>query len=176
MTDIEYNPIIFNEVVLNQGSGYNNETGRFTAPVAGIYQFVFAAQLCRGRHNNVWSFVVQGDWKMVCHAQVFDGTTTLNTCYFMYELMKGDQVWMKQNVGSCAWASRVSRTITFSGALLASEGVSTLGAKYGSGNSCPLIGMGSNKLKLSSSAGRRAASSSVVVMLLLCSIVFDSPW
>lgn len=61
---------MFNQVVVNQGSAYNNETGVFTAPVAGIYQFVFAAQLCRGDHNNVWYFIVMGDRRMACHAQV----------------------------------------------------------------------------------------------------------
>ncbi|KAI3359379.1 hypothetical protein L3Q82_002882 [Scortum barcoo] len=158
LRDIEYNPIIFNRVVVNQGSSYNNDTGVFTAPVAGIYQFVFAAQLCRGDHNNVWYFIVKGNRRMACLAQVSGRDTTLNTCYFMEELKRGDQVWVKQMVGSCAWASTASETITFSGVLLAREGVSTLGRKYGSGSSCPLPGLAQRRDVLSSSAGRRVTS------------------
>lgn len=70
LREVLFNPIIFNQVLVNQGSAYDNNTGLFTVPVAGIYQFVFAAQLCRGDHNNMWNFVVNGKNKMMCHAQV----------------------------------------------------------------------------------------------------------
>ena len=33
--------ILFNVVTLNQGSVYNSSNGRFTAPVAGIYEFSY---------------------------------------------------------------------------------------------------------------------------------------
>ncbi|KAF1380084.1 hypothetical protein PFLUV_G00182800 [Perca fluviatilis] len=173
LRDMEIDPIVFNQVVVNQGSAYDNDTGVFTAPVPGIYQFVFAAQLCRGNHNNVWYFMVNGERRTACHAQVSGGDTTLNTCYCMEELKKGDKMWVKQNVGSCAWASTISKTITFSGVLLASEGVSTLGGKYGSGSSCPLPSLGRNKDMVSSSVVRRASLSCVAVTLLLCCLLLD---
>ena len=31
--------IIWDQVVLNRGSNYNSSTGRFTAPIAGVYAF-----------------------------------------------------------------------------------------------------------------------------------------
>ncbi|XP_041634183.1 complement C1q-like protein 4 [Cheilinus undulatus] len=170
LRDIEYNPIIFNDVVVNLGSAYSNATGMFTAPVDGIYQFVFAAQLCRGDHNNVWGFMLKGVRKMACHAQVSGTDTTLNTCFLMQELKKGDKVSVKQFPGSCAWASTTSRTITFSGVLLASEGVSMLGVKYV--NSCPLPGQ-SSRLVLSDSTVLRAALLSVVMSLLMCWLLCD---
>ncbi|CAJ1075641.1 complement C1q-like protein 4 isoform X1 [Xyrichtys novacula] len=168
LREIEYNPVVFNHVVVNQGAGYSNVSGMFTAPVSGIYQFVFAAQLCRGNYNNVWGFMVRGERKMACHAQVSGGDTTLNTCYLMEELKKDDKVWMKQNPGSCAWASATSKTITFSGVLLASEGVSTLGAKY---SPCSLPGVGNMNL---GNSGLSAAFSSVAVTLLCCLLSFTS--
>ena len=33
--------IIFDTVLLNQGSHYDNSNGRFTAPIAGLYSFSF---------------------------------------------------------------------------------------------------------------------------------------
>ncbi|XP_029292952.1 complement C1q-like protein 4 [Cottoperca gobio] len=173
LRDIPFDPIIFKEVIVNQGSAYNNDTGLFTAPVAGIYQFVFAAQLCRGDQNNVWNFMVNGVQKMACHAQVSGQETTLNTCYCMKKLKEGDQVWIKQHAGSCAWASTISKTITFSGVLLASEGVSTLGRKYGSGSSCPLPSLGLHRDMVSSSVGQRVSLSSVAITLLLCCLLWD---
>ncbi|XP_074513434.1 complement C1q-like protein 2 [Sebastes fasciatus] len=173
LRDILYNPIVFNQVVVNQGSAYDNDTGVFTAPVAGIYQFVFAAQLCRGDHNNRWYFMVNGNQKMYCHAQVSGLDTTLNTCYCMEKLKKGDQVWVKQKVESCAWASTISQTITFSGVLLASEGVSTLGGTYGSGSSCPLPSLVRNRDMVSSSVSQDASLSSVAITLLLCCLLLD---
>ncbi|XP_028268380.1 collagen alpha-1(X) chain-like [Parambassis ranga] len=173
LREVLFNPIIFNQVLVNQGSAYDNNTGVFTAPVAGIYQFVFAAQLCRGDHNNMWNFMVNGNNKLVCHAQVSGLDTTLNTCYLMEELKKGDQVWVKQYARSCAWASTTSRTITFSGVLLASEGASVLGEKYGSGSSCPLPSWGSDRILSSSSAGRtHGLTSGVVIALLLSCFLF----
>ncbi len=35
------NPIVWETIVHNEGSAYNNTTGVFTAPVAGVYQFGF---------------------------------------------------------------------------------------------------------------------------------------
>ncbi|XP_023154803.2 collagen alpha-1(X) chain-like [Amphiprion ocellaris] len=167
LRDLLFSPIVFNEVLVNQGSAYNNITGVFTAPLAGIYQFVFVAQLCRGHHNNRWYFMVNGVQNLLCHAQVADGQTTLNTCYFMKELKKGDQVWVKQSAESCSWASTTSKTITFSGILLATESVSMLGGKYGS--SCPLP----SRNLVSSSAGRTVALSGVVVTLQLSRFLWD---
>ncbi|XP_041858787.1 multimerin-2-like [Melanotaenia boesemani] len=169
LRDVMFNPVILNQVLVNEGSAYDNNTGVFTAPIAGIYQFVFVAQLCRGPHNNNWDFMVNGDERMKCHAQVSGGDTTLNTCYYMEKLKKGDQVWIKQRAGSCAWASTTSKTITFSGILLASQGASTLGGRYGS--SCPLPSLSHRVAP--SSAGRRAAGSGVFFIMLLCLFLWE---
>ncbi|XP_068193297.1 complement C1q-like protein 4 [Antennarius striatus] len=167
LRDIEFNPIIFNQVLVNQGSAYNNDTGIFTAPVAGIYQFVYAAQLCRGEHNNMWDIMVKGSRRLSCHGQVSSGGTSVNTCYLMQELKKGDLVWVRQRVGGCAWASSASTTITFSGVMLAREGVSALGEKYGSGSSCPLPFQDNRGALKSSAPGQTAALSSIGIMMLL---------
>ena len=33
--------VVFDRVLLNDGQGYNNYTGAFTAPLSGVYQFSF---------------------------------------------------------------------------------------------------------------------------------------
>lgn len=35
------NVIIWDDIYINRGSGYNNSTGRFTAPISGIYWFTY---------------------------------------------------------------------------------------------------------------------------------------
>ncbi|XP_032442523.1 uncharacterized protein LOC116735042 [Xiphophorus hellerii] len=158
LKDLLFNRVIFNQVLVNQGSGYDNNTGVFTVPLDGIYQFVFSAQLCRGNHNNFWAFMVNGVEKMICHAQVTAGDTTLNTCYFIEEMKKGVQIWITQFQGSCAWSSATSKTITFSGVLLVSRGTSMLGGKYGS---CPLPNL--SYRQQSSSAEKTISFSCVII-------------
>ena len=43
--------IVWNQVVYNQGSHYNNSNGRFTAPVAGVYQFNVMGSVTGGPQN-----------------------------------------------------------------------------------------------------------------------------
>ncbi|XP_029998147.1 multimerin-2-like [Sphaeramia orbicularis] len=171
LREVLVSPVVFNQVLVNQGSAYSNETGMFTAPVSGIYQFMSSFQLCRGNFNNDWRLTVNGVFRSFCHAQVSGGDTTLNTCYYMEKLKKGDQVWITQQVGSCAWASSLSKTITFSGVLLASEDMSMVGGRYQSGSSCPLPIMGANMKPTSASAENSSASSAVAVTLLLCALL-----
>ena len=106
--------------------------------------------------------------------QVSGGDTTLNSCYLMEELNKGDQVWVKQSTGSCAWASATSKTITFSGMLLASGSVSELGEEYVSSSSFPPPSLDSNRSMETSSAGHHFATlSSIAVDLLLFCLLLD---
>ncbi|XP_021171474.2 uncharacterized protein LOC105925181 isoform X2 [Fundulus heteroclitus] len=158
-------------VLVNQGSGYDNTSGVFTAPVDGIYQFLFSAQLCRGDHNNFWAFMVNGVETMLCHAQMSGGDTSLNTCFFIENLKKGYRVWIKQLEGSCAWSSATSKTITFSGVLLVREGVSMLGGRYGSGYSCPPPSL--SRRQESSSAQQPVSLSCVVISLLVILFLLD---
>ncbi|XP_012716364.2 uncharacterized protein LOC105925181 isoform X1 [Fundulus heteroclitus] len=169
--ELLFNPIIFNQVLVNQGSGYDNTSGVFTAPVDGIYQFLFSAQLCRGDHNNFWAFMVNGVETMLCHAQMSGGDTSLNTCFFIENLKKGYRVWIKQLEGSCAWSSATSKTITFSGVLLVREGVSMLGGRYGSGYSCPPPSL--SRRQESSSAQQPVSLSCVVISLLVILFLLD---
>ncbi|KAK7939320.1 hypothetical protein WMY93_002646 [Mugilogobius chulae] len=162
LREITFDPIVFNQVLVNQGSGYNNQTGIFSAPETGIYQFMFSAQLCRGGANNFWQFVVNQVPKSLCHAQVANGDTTLNTCYMVETLQQDDRVWVKQRESSCAWASAVSKTITFSGVLLTSRR-----GMYSS--SCALLGRDMYGTSVQSSvATLHLTAVPLMLCLLLC--------
>ena len=56
------NPIIWNEIMVNKGSGYSTITGKFTAPVSGYYEFIYGG--CSGRT----------DWSAEMHAHKNGGS------------------------------------------------------------------------------------------------------
>tara|TARA_Y100000992_G_scaffold73721_1_gene46505 strand:- start:10450 stop:12399 length:1950 start_codon:yes stop_codon:yes gene_type:complete len=56
------NPIIWNEIMVNKGSGYSTITGKFTAPVSGYYEFIYGG--CSGRT----------DWSAEIHAHKNNGS------------------------------------------------------------------------------------------------------
>jgi hypothetical protein len=56
------NPIIWNQITVNKGSGYSTITGKFTAPVSGYYEFIYGG--CSGRT----------DWSAEMHAHKNGGS------------------------------------------------------------------------------------------------------
>lgn len=86
--------LIYKTSMLNEGQGYNNSTGRFTAPVGGSY--LFTAQFC----------MYGGDSKYIYYAFVTDGmfikrgyfrSQTSFTCHSsdaVTVLKAGAQVWV----------------------------------------------------------------------------------
>jgi hypothetical protein len=56
------NPIIWDEIMVNKGSGYSTLTGKFTAPVSGYYEFIYGG--CSGRT----------DWSAEIHAHKNNGS------------------------------------------------------------------------------------------------------
>ncbi|XP_052214809.1 heavy metal-binding protein HIP-like isoform X2 [Dreissena polymorpha] len=88
---------IFNTVVVNTGQGYARDTGKFTAPVSGIY--IFAVQYCS--QANQWG----------CLEIVKNGTTLQNSvnhagsnyaCSSMQAfatVAAGEQIWVRSDNG-----------------------------------------------------------------------------
>ena len=52
--------VVFNSASYNVGSGYSTSTGRFTAPVAGLYSFTFQIYLNPGNTNAPLAIYVNG--------------------------------------------------------------------------------------------------------------------
>ncbi|RXM91905.1 Complement C1q-like protein 4, partial [Acipenser ruthenus] len=107
--------IKFNQVLLNIGSAYNNETGRFTCPYSGVYQFFFSVNSGQGNTTDLW-LMVDGN-KMILNHVDLQNYTTGNLSFIMMKLSKGNVVWVMQENGS-SWSDDSSRTITFGGMLI----------------------------------------------------------
>ncbi|KAM4598746.1 complement C1q-like protein 2 [Polymixia lowei] len=170
LRDAHFNPMIFTQVIVNQGLGYDPNSGVFTVPVAGVYQFTFSAQLCRGNSNNFWHIQVNGVRRSLCHAQVSGTDTVLTTCFYMDDLKKGDTVTVRQLQDSCAWANSDSRTISFSGVLLAHDGRTALGPgpDHSPGLSCPLVNLRRHVMSGSESLSLPMFSLSIGLFITHC--------
>jgi len=108
---------IFKRLQHNQGNGYNSQSGKFTAPVSGMYQFTF--YICPDTNNDAYYgplhngiFLVTGELfnreEQVCssHTEIVPVQT-------------GDTVWV-QNKGGIAYKFWENdwHSNTFSGFLL----------------------------------------------------------
>ena len=86
--------------------------------------------------------------------KIFGVETAVNACYLMEELKMREQVFIRQDEGGCAWASSTSNTITFSGVLFSSEGISMVGGRYSSRTSHPLPTLDTRSVSLAVQARR----------------------
>ena len=108
-------PIIFAEVVTNQGDGYNNTSGYFTAPYSGTYFFIAT---CGSLFRDVYA----GFDLFVEHRRINyvfshnnDGFDTFATAHGIVHLYVGQRVWVRSSgAGYNTYAS-------FSGLLISAD-------------------------------------------------------
>ena len=87
---------IFTNVAINRGNHYNSSTCRFTAPVAGIYEF--GLQMIAGNANDVYrfGFIKNGaNQNPQLRLDTSDATNTdyeTGTMVVYYDLLKGDAI------------------------------------------------------------------------------------
>ncbi|XP_062382528.1 uncharacterized protein LOC134070257 [Sardina pilchardus] len=110
--------IKFSRVLVNEGAGFNDQTGVFHPPVSGIYQFYFSSQY-RGGDSNVTNLelVINGTTVAVSRSDVKTPASIGALSTFMTTLCKNSNVSVTQVTGQ-SWANSVSNTITFGGSLL----------------------------------------------------------
>ena len=108
----------FDRIVSNIGNGYSTDTGRFTAPVSGVYAFSLVV-MSTNAHGGADLALVKGgvDLGHVWTEGATDigdkGSTQVAT-----HLDEGEQVWIQEAVGD---AVRGSYWTVFTGYLLQAE-------------------------------------------------------
>uniref|UniRef100_A0A3Q2CQT1 C1q domain-containing protein n=1 Tax=Cyprinodon variegatus TaxID=28743 RepID=A0A3Q2CQT1_CYPVA len=108
--------IVYNTVITNVGNAYNQQTGIFVAPVAGMYYFTFFYHA--GGHVPTGLVLVKNNHYIISttdHQTSYDGADNGGNAAFL-QLQQGDQVSIRLYANCQVWGGNY-RT-TFSGVLL----------------------------------------------------------
>ena len=111
--------IVFNQVLINDGNGYNRFTGIFTAPVTGTYFFTFTLHV----HNFINAKLVKDGDTLVAVAARADftpGSQDQSSNSVVVQLNAGQSVWAQSynNADKTVDGYEEFRLVTFSGFLL----------------------------------------------------------
>ncbi|KAL4224119.1 hypothetical protein ACF0H5_017572 [Mactra antiquata] len=111
--------VIFNKVLLNDGNGYNNHTGVFTAQIDGVYMFYFAFGAGYEAHRLWMHIVVDGSQKVSGVADTLQaGHDAQGTNLVFLHLHQGDSVWVATYAIADVKIYGVPPFTTFSGMLM----------------------------------------------------------
>ncbi|XP_069775839.1 complement C1q tumor necrosis factor-related protein 3-like [Narcine bancroftii] len=109
------NSIIYDEVIVNMGGGYNPKTGKFTSPRCGVYFFSYSSLPGRGMQTDV-ALMKNGKEVSLIHSVLANKTSQTSIKNIIIELHKGDEVWVELLTGNL-WSKADS--LSFQGFLLA---------------------------------------------------------
>merc|ERR1711976_768220 len=91
----------FNEVTLNEGSGYNSFTGLFTAPVSGTYLMI--AKILKFTKSTYYDIMyrnhVTKHTAIICRGYDSSAQYAQNVCSTLVNLKKGDEVYVRFSAG-----------------------------------------------------------------------------
>ena len=107
-----HDAIKFNDVSLNIGNGYNPSTGKFTAPVDGVYQFSLS-YLQRNGYKSYVALIKDGTMYSDVHANHKNHDQLSKTV--LIQLKKGQTVWARLPKSSSYAVYGHSRYTTFGG-------------------------------------------------------------
>ena len=89
--------IKYKTVILNEGSGYDLNSGEFTAPVSGVYQFSYFIGHSKNPHSQSWARLVANG--TVINAAVVDkfhdGQDIQGGNVGIVRLNAGDKAWIE---------------------------------------------------------------------------------
>jgi hypothetical protein len=88
--------IVFDKEITNLGGAYLNQTGVFTAPIKGLYEFHLTAMSLPGRHQYL-SFVRDGVIISYLYPDAIGSTLSVETAgsQWVVELDQGSEVWIE---------------------------------------------------------------------------------
>ena len=105
----------FNDVSLNIGNSYNPSTGKFTAPVDGIYQISFS-YLQKNAYQSHVQLIKDGNTYTELHANHKNYDQLSKTV--LIQLKKSQTVWVRLVKGSTYAVYGKGRYTTFGGYLI----------------------------------------------------------
>ncbi|XP_030286579.1 complement C1q-like protein 4 [Sparus aurata] len=104
----------FDTIITNVGEGYDNTSGVFKAPIAGVYYFTFSYQAPK---NYTSGLLLMKNDSVVVKAADHNGRgeylTDNGGNSAILELALGDKVFMQLPANHCVWTA--DRTTSFSG-------------------------------------------------------------
>ena len=111
--------LVFQNIITNEGSGYDKSTGIFTAPVGGVYYFTVHVCVANRKHSPV-GIVLDGTF-IAKSIQYDTDSWTCGSAGAIVTMTSGKQVWVASTDGSTNYVLYSSTTFlmnTFSGILI----------------------------------------------------------
>ena len=89
--------VVFDVIHLNEGNGYNNVHGIFTAPIAGLYHLTMALTTDAGKPWHHLHVNMMKSNNPIASVWLDDNTTDMlkRSATAMVHLVKGDDIWIK---------------------------------------------------------------------------------
>ncbi|XP_071166187.1 uncharacterized protein [Mytilus edulis] len=104
----------FDKVWINIGSGYDPNTGVFTAPEPGVYQFAYT--ITKVNSNNILAHLYKNEMKTVAiYPSTTDSGLEMGTMNMVLQLQKADRVYIKLTSGGLVYSESNSNFDAFSG-------------------------------------------------------------
>ncbi|XP_043914871.1 C1q-related factor-like isoform X1 [Protopterus annectens] len=91
--------ILFDNVLVNYGNGYNKQTGMFTCTIPGVYTFNYSLLPRRDSTNTVVWLIKNGDKLSYIHSVSTAGNAQAASLNAMLHLNAGDRVWIQLQQG-----------------------------------------------------------------------------
>ena len=90
--------VVFKTVLVNEGGGYDSNSGRFTASVAGVY--MFTVQYCSSYANWAWPEIVHEGRSLQRSGHNDANHHVCTSMQAFAKVVKGDKVWVRNTASS----------------------------------------------------------------------------
>ncbi|XP_060560685.1 cerebellin-3-like [Ruditapes philippinarum] len=107
--------IVFPDVLLNEGGGYDKITGMFTAPVAGLYYF--SVHICQAKAKYVVAAIVHGHTTIAVTSEYESIGASCSSVMAPVKMTLGERVYVKCTHPSVMLADAQYRWPSFTGVL-----------------------------------------------------------